>query len=293
MNSKVFSIILTVLALLSSSILAGAVNGQSAINYYYTSTTHTVNDETGYAISTSMGSTSASIATTFSGAGTVDIGFRAWLVHSDSQPAESLIGDSPTALITCDSNSTGLNYSTASIPTKSLVLNLNALKVTVYMRFDGGDWLAKASFITDTLISKELTGSTVTFYLYTNTTITTNTTVTFYWGNSAYQSGLGGLTLKEVLPQEHALALGFGGDFIGMIIYPFTYIIGELFYGLLLLGVAGNLYFKQQKVTALLVMLLLFGGASGIGLLIPVVAYRTVYILALLIFAAILYKTFR
>ncbi len=263
-------------------------------DFYFLSYTQTVLNTTGYAVSSQPGWTSGSAQQTFSGVGTVQYGFRAWLLHSDDTPATNIVGaDDPAAILTRSTSGEGMQNSTVAVQGKQLVLGMNAIKVVLYVRFEGGDWLTMATFISNLLVEKAIVAGTWSFNLYTKVSNTTDTTAYAYWGDQAKLSGIGGVSFTHPLPQEKAISNGMQGNFIGMILFPFTYVVGDIFYAFVLLFVGGNLYLRHKRFEIIVIMLVLWGSTSGIGLLIPGEAFRVLYIILLLAIAVILYRLLR
>lgn len=269
------------------------VEGQT--QFYFLSTTHTVNENLAYELSPIKGTTQTSVSTSFAGTEPVDFGFMAWVVHSNDEADTPIVGSSVTATFSRSTNGTGYQSGTATASTTPLVMGMNAIKVMLFLRYDYGAWVPTASYITDRLLEKEIETSTWNFTLYTNVTYSaTEAFVTMYWGGEESDaSGVYGIVFDTPLPQEVALATGMSGDFFGMIIYPYLYIIGELFYGIVIFYIGGVLYLRHKNLSVLLIMALLWGSTSGIGALIPIEAYRVVYVFALLIITAVLYKVAR
>lgn len=273
----------------------GGSSGTSTADYFFLGYTHSVLNVTGYATSEQAGWSYASASQTFAGAGTVEYGFRAWVLHSDSTSPEAIVGASgPDAVLTRVAAGFGMQNASVYVSGKALVIGMNALKITMYTRFDGGDWMVLATFVSDLLIEKAIVAGNWTFNMYTTVSVGGGSTVAAAsWGDQTRISGIGGVVFTDPLPQEVALYKGLTGDWVGMILYPFLYIIGDIFYGILLLFVGGNLYLRHRRFEIIIIMLVLWGSTSGIGLLIPVEAFRVIYIIALLGIAALLYKTFR
>lgn len=270
--------------------------GTSMADYFFLGYTHSVLNVTGYATSEQAGWTYASAQQTFTGTGTVEYGFKAWVLHSDSSPPDYIVGSalSPDAVLTRGSAGVGMQNASVYVSGHPLVIGLNALKISMYVRFDGGDWLVLATFVSDLLVQKAIVAGNWTFNMYTSvTTDGADTVASAYWGDQTRLSGIGGVVFTDPLPQEIALYKGLTGDWIGMFLYPFVYIIGDIFYGIILLFVGGNLYLRHRRFEIILIMLVLWGSTSGIGLLIPFEGFRIIYIIALIGIAALIYKVYR
>lgn len=263
-------------------------------NFYFLHTTHTINNVTGYNIALTSGWVNATVG----GQGVPETaitqyGFKAWLVHNDGV-ADCLTGADVVGIITRETGGQGMQNATVGIPTVTLVMGMNAIKVSIYVRFDYGEWYVINNYISDLLVKKGIVGGVWTLNLYTKVVQSGGETYAYiYWGNQMCLSGLGGVTFVEPLPQEIALNYANSGDFYGMIMFPYLYLLGDLFYGVALLFVGSVLYVRHRRFEVILILFLLFGGTSGFGLLIPNVAYRLIYVILLFILASIMYRLVR
>jgi hypothetical protein len=174
-----------------------------------------------------------------------------------------------------------------------LAVGKDALKVILYVRLDfgqqEGDWMPLASFVSDTLNQKKISSGTWEFQLYVKRYYDgTDTYAYAYWGNTNCLSLITGMEFTSALPQEVALARGAGGDFFGMIMYPYMIVAGDLIYGLAFLFGAGVYYFRYKKFEPVLVIVLLLG--EILGFMIPDIAWRLFYFLLLFVFAVVLFR---
>lgn len=269
----------------------------SSANYFFQSATQTVNNVTGFKITENTGWSETSVARVFTGTGQISYGFRAWIVHSNGDPDNEITGGTPESIFSRTTDGEGLQNSTISISTRSLVVGLNSIKVVMYIRFEANEWLAIATFTSSRLMEKQINSGTWGFFMYTKYESSTggggSITASAYWGGQNSRSGISGVEFTDPLPQEVALYTGMSGNFIGMIGYPYTYLFGSIFYGIVLLGVMGNLYLRHKKIEVILIWFVLWGSTSGFGLLIPSAAFRVIYVILLLAIAVILYKLFR
>jgi len=163
------------------------------------------------------------------------------------------------------------------------------------MKLGAGSWTNKAIFVSATLLQKTLNGVTWTFKAYTNRTYTGGVTYGWFkWGISTYDSRIEGISFTAPDVYETMNYKVQSGDLIGFILYPYVNLIGNLFYGLIMLIICVPLYNRYRSLTPILVLFILFGGATGIfSLLVPVAGLNLAWIFMLLGLAGLLYKVFR
>jgi hypothetical protein len=84
------------------------------------------------------------------------------------------------------------------------------------------------------------------------------------------------------------------GNFIGFITFPWTVMIGNVFYAILLLGVCMTLYIRNRSLVPILVLFIIFGGVGGIlNLMIGELGAGLVWFILLMALAGLLYKVAR
>jgi hypothetical protein len=265
--------------------------GTNGTLYFRSDTFHT-NNVTGYGLHTENTATYTTISDV--GAGDVDVsfGFRVWHVSTRGVQTE-LTDGVPIAVVTRSADGIGYQYGYWNCTEKTLTTGMDALKVIVYTRFDSGDWAALAVYITNLLMEKAIRASIWTFTVYTSRVYnTSNTQAEFFFGSADYSSAISGIDFWHPTPQEIALALGLGGDWISMFLYPFMYLIGNIFYGAGLLFLAVLYYLRFKRWEPVLIVILLFGGGGIFGYLIPNVAYRLLYVVVLFVIATQIYRVF-
>jgi len=261
---------------------------------YFRSDTFFTNNITGYGLHTEKTDSEVTVSDFADGNVSSSFGFRVWHVNVLGNLTE-LTGGSPDATVARSVNGTGFQYGSWACSEKTLSIGADALKVIVYAKFGSGDWEAVATFISKTLIAKAIQSSTWNFTAYTTREYneTSNvTTATFVFGSLNMSSNISNIRFWEPTPQEVALALGLHGDWIGMFLYPFLYLIGDLFYGIGLLFLAVLYYLRFKRWEPVLILILVFGGGGLFGYLIPNIAYRLIYIVILFVFATQLYRVF-
>ena len=163
------------------------------------------------------------------------------------------------------------------------------------MKVGGGAWQNKAVYVSGQLLQKSLVASTWTFKAYTNRTYSGGTSAGwFFWGSETYESRIEGVEFEEPDVYEtmnHKLQTG---DFIGFVLYPYVNLVGNLFYGFVMLMVCVPLYNRYHSLTPILVLFIVFGGAGGVfTLLVPEAGFWLAWIFLLFGLAGLLYKVFR
>ena len=262
---------------------------------YYRSNTITANGITGYELSASIDNTLSS-ATQNLGVSSdpVQFGFLAYMVNSRNVSI-SLTGDAPTAIITRSTIGEAMDSATVTISETALTLGMNTINVKLYIRLGTSTWLLSAEYTTQRLMYTRLVAASWQFNLYTKTELDTsnNTVASCYWGDSEHKSGISGLSFQIPTPQELALYYAGQGDWLHAVLYPYMIYAGDAIYGLGFLFVGGVLYLRHKKWEVILVCLFLFGGSTGLGLLIPDVAYRLLYVVVALALTWLLTRVFK
>ena len=267
----------------------------SGVTWYYRSNTITTNSITGYELSASIDNTLSSASQNLGvSSDPVQFGFLAYMVNSRNVSI-SLTGDVPTAIITRSTIGEAMDSATVTISERALTLGMNTINVKLYIRLGTSTWLLSAEYTTQRLMYTRLVAASWQFNLYTKTALdpSNNVVATAYWGDSTHQSGISGLSFQTPTAQETAIFYAGHGDWIHAILYPYMIYAGDAVYGLGFLFVGGVLYLRHKKWEVILVCLFLFGGAGGLGFLIPDIAYRLLYIVTALALTWLLIKVFK
>jgi hypothetical protein len=229
-------------------------------------------------------------ATLALGIGSVYFGYRVWLLHQRGNMVE-LTSGAPVAVSSRLMDSAGYQSSYWTPQETIMVLGYDRFIVVTYISNDEVTWVPKVTSISHTFLTNKLYASPWNFTVYTSLV---GATGTFVFGDSATaNSRIEGVSFRVPLPQEIALFYGTSGDFIGMVLLPYTYLIGNLIYSLAFLLVGGSFYLKHKRWEVLLVLVVLFGSFQGSMLLLPDVVYRIILIIVILIITVVLYKLFR
>lgn len=180
-------------------------------------------------------------------------------------------------------------------PLRSLVPGSDALQFNIYLKVGNGTWKHKATFVTEHLETDQIINSTWTFRLYIEKQILAGVTYCYFrWGGSSYQSRIDNVQLAKLNPWETMQYHLINADFISFLITPWTYFIGNLFYGFALLFIGVTTYNRYDDVRPVIVLFWIFGGTGGVvTMLIPAVGLNLSWFLLAFALACTLYLLFR
>lgn len=220
----------------------------------------------------------------------ISYGFRVWLLRSSGRIVE-LTSGAPVAIVSRTSEGSGYQSATWTVPSTLTVLGMDRLLITISAEVDdSGSWITRATYLSNKLMTKQILSATWNFTLYTSLA---DSTGSFRFGSGTYESKIEGVGFKVPVEQEVALFYAGQGDFVGAVLHPFIFWIGNLFYGLALLFAAGTVYLRYKKFEPVLILVILFGGGGSLGFLIPDVAYRLYYFLLLFVIAVVFWRVFK
>lgn len=233
------------------------------MHLYFRSDSKTTLGTTAYGMDTDFTNIAATETTTASGAVSISYGYRVWLYSSGA--STELTGGSPEATITLSAPTTGIQTSQFTFGGHSVVMGYQALKVIVYVREGSGSWVASNTFVSNVLLTKYLQPAVWDFRLSVNYANPGGDTVCSYsFGNSDYKSGLFNVVFTAPLESElNAWRLAHG-DVIGFIFGSYVDIMGEAFYALILLAIAGSMYRRYGHFGPIAFFFVVFGGVGGI-----------------------------
>jgi len=265
----------------------------SSTYWYCRADTQTVNTVLGYKLSETESSTQKSVTQAVATNVTTYFGWRVWKVNSKGEETELTSGYQYSWRV---ADGEGIQNILWNAPTTSLQIGYDAIKVVLYVKLTAtGPWQPKATFISSKLLEKTLVASEWAFQTYTKKVYSGgSTTATVFWGASAKESSIAGIEFENPDVYENMQYKLQTGDFVGFVLYPYLNLVGNLFYGLLMLMVCVPTYNRYKSVTPLLVLLIIFGGAAGIfTLLIPEAGMGLGWIIFLIGLGGLLYKVFR
>ena len=270
-------------------IIVGAENS----TFYLRSDSYTTNTETAYGLDYTNTASSSTVTDTSAGDVAATYGFRVWLIRYGGSTTELTEG-TPDAVVTRAVNGSGYQNSTWTPPETSLMVGYDALKVVVYIRFDAGAWTQRAVFITHPLINSLMYAQTWTFSLYTTRTSAANTTSSFSFGSTTYNSNIQSIGFQEPLNSEVSLWRIGTGDYVGFVLGTYTDAVGASAYLIILAGFMGSLYWRTRNMGSVVFLFIIFGGSGGaIWAFVPEWAAIIVDAFLLIGAAAIVFKVIR
>ena len=277
----------TVMFTVSIYILDPSVTGDI---FYFRSNSHTVNNVTGYVLSETQTASSLNLSEV-NDLATVSWGFRVFILENGNYSTE-LTSGTPTALLTRTSNGQGIQNASWTPSVTSLHVGFDALLIRVYVKIGSDDWVFKAVFVSSLLMEKQLNSTAWVFSCYTtrNSTIALATGI-FSFGDGTFNSLVQGLAFQEPSMLDMMFYNMQNGNIIGAMLFPYTYLIGGVFYLIALFFVCVPIYKRYESINPVLFIMLVFGGSGGvISLLLPVQALSVGWIIMVLAVAAILFR---
>lgn len=261
--------------------------------WYMRSDTHTVNETLAFKLSESNTYDEYLVDKSSAGTKTAYLGFRAYLIDGSGLTSE-ITGGNPKAVVSVSANYTGLLYANYTIPDMSR-FSVASVYVEVYHRWGTtGDWELIAEYITrdDLLIFFPASMWTV-YYAVNYTQYGGNSYDTFLWGSSTYPSCIN-LYYGRMNAWDVSRYWISKGQLILWLVTPFTYHIGDLFYGLIVLMFCVTAYNRFGSLLPVLAVLWIFAGAGGVlSFLIPAIGLRIAWFLLVLALSLTLLKIFR
>lgn len=263
--------------------------------WYIRADTWTVNTVLGYKLNPTQSQATTIITQNSSSLATFQVGIRVYTVTKTGDEIEITAG-TPVAIASRIAVVGGSDEVGTWTPSATITFQYeSAIKIVVYFKIGSGSWTAKMVGISRSLETNSIQASTWTANYYMGI-------VDFGGGIYGYRIFLGGMYETKI--QDISLGLLDvyetmdyklkEGDFVGFILYPYLNLVGNLFYGLVMLMVCVPLYNRYRSVVPILVLFIIFGGAAGIfTLLVPEIGAGLGWIFMLLGLAGILYKVFR
>jgi hypothetical protein len=262
--------------------------------FYPTSDSHTVNFVSANILNETQGSTATTKTLSAAGSEIAYVGYRVYVMCYDGNTTE-LTSGTPEAICGLANETEALVNASWIMPRLPIITLSDALDVELYLKIGTGVWLKQATFTTAPLEDSWFNGSTFVFQTWANRTYSGgNTILTVRYGNSTYNTVLYGVTMKGASVYDLINHKYQSGDFIGAILLPYTNLVGNLFYGLIMLLICVPMYRRYQSFTPILILFFLLGGIGGfIGLLIPVAASGIAWLFLVIGLAGLIYKVIR
>ena len=250
-------------------------HASTSATLYFRSDTQTKFGVTGYKLSPTQSSSGTSDLRTVddSQAYNISYGVRIWNINWNETQTE-LTSATPVAIVSRTSNGYGIQSASWTYSGNEV---LDVIIVKVYQRFGAGAWSLRATFIMGDYL--EAKTPTFTFRYWTerdtfNYDSTWKTSSFFRWGSATHNSRVD-VSYTEPNPWEIQAHRLNEGNLIQFVVYPYVYIIGNVFYGLCFLGLGMTLYKRYENIVPVAIILMFFGGTGGVAtMLIPAVGLQ-------------------
>jgi len=262
--------------------------------WWFRSDTDTVNGIFGYLVNETQTSTGRNVSSSLMGDNQTWWALRVWVRRSNNSTVE-LTDGTYNVNVTRTVGGEGLQNVSWTPSLTNLYLGADALRINAYSKIGSDSWQLKATFVTERLETNQIVNSTWTFRLYTSRNIPPPATFTFLsWGNSTYASRIDGVQLAQLSPFETMTFHLRNSNFIGFLFTPWTYYLGNGFWGIMLLFGVVTMYNRYNRIEPVIVLCWIFGGSGGIlTLLIPSVALHISWFFLAFGLGASLYLLFR
>lgn len=236
------------------------------IDLWFHADTQTVNNVTGFAALNGIPDEAASVDVDLAGNNTITWGWRVYLQYEGS--ATELTNGSPVATVTqayTGGNQEELLNATYEFDETALYFGRVALKFYLYMRWnDTGAWSPMAIFISDYLYYPQLDNCEATFFLFANRTESDGYTIaTAHWGTDEYLGGVVDLTFSTADASDYQGYYLGAGNFLAFLTIPYTAVIGNTFYALVIFGIAMSIYIRYRQLSMIVLFITILGGAGG------------------------------
>jgi len=252
-------------------------------------------EHVGFGLVEKSGGVAVSVESVFPGNVDVAFGFRVWLVGEGGFERELTAGV-PVAVSTflaAEGNFSGFVSAQWDCPAVSLALGGNALRVVLYSAAeDGANTVARAVFVSPVLMSNQLVAASWTFTLHVDYELNG---FVVSWSGRFGQAGVFGIIVSEPSPFDVMWFKLLGLDFFGFLLYPYVDTLGVgMFYVIIWVAILGAYYIWQQKVSGILLILVLFGSAGGVLFqFFPLPAMLLVWSLVTVGLGVLLFRLFR
>lgn len=258
--------------------------------WYMRNDTWTVNSQLGYKLYTKQSSNETYVEYSQTSLENLDVGIRIYRVTSSSQ--NEITGGTPVAVASQNGLTSGVlkNGTWTNNQTTSLTFD-DSIKVTLNFKIGSGSWIVKATFISRNLQTNELNNSTWTVHYYITVTQEDSTYYyRVYFGSSSYNSRIENIEIADLNPWETMRYYLNNGDLVNFFVSPWTYHIGDLFYGIIVMFLAITSYNRYRSLRPIAVLFYIFGGTGGfLTVLIPSIGLEISFLFLGLAIAITLY----
>lgn len=291
-RSLIFFSAVTLIFLMSTCNTAAAYDNVT-VDYRLLDEPVSIDEMSGYGLAEASAGSNTSAVQNLAGNFDVTFSFKVWLHVSGRTPTE--LTDGYVMFDTLTTPSVGYQNASFTVNEHVLVSGISYLRLGIFVQFDTGEFLPVAYFFSDKLVEKKINSAEWTLTLHTNLTRSEEDTfAAITWGGQNSVSELTGVEFTEALMQEKGLNLFASGEWVLGVVYPFTAFIGySVFWGITMLFLGIMVYGRYRRFEPVFVMLLLYGGSGGLGLLIPEIGYRLLYIIVIFVVTILLYRLFR
>jgi len=239
-----------------------------ALQWYLNGSSVIVADQTGYGISSKPKppTTPSLVSADLAGNNTVDWAWRVYLQY-DNNGTRELTGGSPEVMISRANTGDAIGYLNNSlvVPKLRLIFGYTAVRLDLYVRFNASAWTLKAKFLTSYLFNPSIEASTWTINLYNSRNVTEGVTNSIvYWGTPSYKSAVWDVELESGDQFDYMnYWISQGNPFL-FVVTPFTFLIGNTFYALIIFGFCMMNYIRSHNLGyMLLLIVLIFAGSIG------------------------------
>jgi hypothetical protein len=232
-------------------------------NLFLRNTENTYGETTAYFLAFDYGSSYSTVTDTISGSEAV-LAFQVDLIDEYGEVTAAMTGGVPVGNITLDETYSGTKLSSYEVSTTIMHVGIQAMQVKIYLSDDGGDWELKGTWLSDALQFAGIESSTWVFVLPCSFN-SGSKVVTFTFGDYEHKAYINNLVWTEANEFEQIMGFLLSGNMIeGLFIFPFTYVLHEVFWLILAVGSMLPMYIHHRNAGIVILFFILFGGAGGV-----------------------------
>lgn len=243
------------------------IGDNRTINLYFHANTLTVNNITGYSALTTVPTQVKSFSVAAAGSVNVSWGWRIYH-YTSARSHEEITDGVPVGVVTqtaAGGNVSALLSGTYTLSKHNLEMGISILEFALYSRLGSGAWSVQAVFVTNYLFYKSLEASTITFNIYSTRNESGGYTFgTAKWGTTDYLGGVTGLVFVDGTSADWQSYYLLQGNLLSFLTIPYTHMIGNAFYALILFGVFMSLYIRYKSIAIPVLLIVLLGGSGGV-----------------------------
>jgi hypothetical protein len=253
-------------------------------------------DNVGFGLDDKSGGNIVSVESVYDSNVDVALGFRVWLVGEGGYEWELTEGVpvAVSSFLVSDGSFSGWVSGVWDCPDVPLpMLGGYALRVVLYSAaMDGVNTVARAVFVSPVLLSDRLVGSTWTFTVFVDYMLDS---WALSWSGVYGQAGVYGVMIVEPSSYDVMWFKLLGLDFFGFLLYPYVDTLGMgMFYVIVWVAVLGAYYIWHQKVSVILLIMVLLGSAGGVLFqFFPMPALLLVWTFMVVALGVLLFRLFR